>query len=259
MPSALGPADEHDGDAELVDGRAGRRRRSRPAPCRRPWRRRRWAAARGRRPRSVDLDGLAAVVPAAVAAHDVGQLGRAAAGADAARRRVQRPGRGPAAPALRLGGLLLRDGHQRSQDGLPGVASGQLTSNFSSPRRRPAGVDLARGASPPIGWSSAVGPGAVVLAQRRERQRQEHGVADQSARGRLVARRAGRSRLRSGRVLEDLLDLERDRALTVLQAAPALARPRRARSCPDRDGAVAHRLEGEVGVDRFALGHPPRS
>ena len=76
----LGPADQHDGDAELGGGPHGALRRSRRAPCRRPWRRRRWAASAHAVAGSVDVDGLAAVVPAAVAAHDVGQLGGAAAG-----------------------------------------------------------------------------------------------------------------------------------------------------------------------------------
>ena len=44
----------------------------------------------------VDVDGLAAVVPAAVRAHDVGQLGGAAPGADAARRARRASRRSPA-------------------------------------------------------------------------------------------------------------------------------------------------------------------
>src|SRR6478752_5487010 len=68
---------------------------------------------------SVDLDGLTAVVPPAVAAHDVGQLGGLAPGADAARRGGQGPGRCPATAALRLGGLLLRDGHKGGKPSEP--------------------------------------------------------------------------------------------------------------------------------------------
>src|SRR5260221_4463428 len=63
----------------------------------------------------LDVYRLAAVVPAAVAAHDVGHLGRAATGADAARGRVQRPRGGPPAPALHLRGLPLGDGHSEAR------------------------------------------------------------------------------------------------------------------------------------------------
>src|ERR687897_92055 len=61
--------------------------------------------------RSVDLDGHAAAVPAAVAAHDVGQLGRVAARADATGGAVEAPRARPGAAALGLRGLLLGDGH----------------------------------------------------------------------------------------------------------------------------------------------------
>src|SRR5690606_23139414 len=64
--------------------------------------------------RSVDVDGLAAAVPAAVAAHDVGLLHRAAAGAQAARGHLERPVGRPAAAALGLGGLLLGNCHRWS-------------------------------------------------------------------------------------------------------------------------------------------------
>src|SRR5439155_12500792 len=59
-----------------------------------------------------DVDGDAALVEAAVRAHDVGQLGVAAPRTDAARRRVQLPGGGAVAAALRLRLLLLGDGHR---------------------------------------------------------------------------------------------------------------------------------------------------
>ena len=75
-PSWLGPADEHDGDAELVGRLAGAGDDLVRAPCRRPWRRPRRAASAGLALQSLDVDGLAAAVPAAVRAHDVGQLGR---------------------------------------------------------------------------------------------------------------------------------------------------------------------------------------
>ena len=64
---AVGRTDEHDGDAELRRAAERARRRSRREPCRPRWRRLRPEA-------SVDLDRLAALVPAAVRADDVGQL-----------------------------------------------------------------------------------------------------------------------------------------------------------------------------------------
>src|ERR1700719_870556 len=70
------------------------------------------SGSRVRTGRSVDLDGLAPAVPPAVGAHDVGQLGLPAVGADAAGRRRQGPVGRPPAPALGLGGLLLGYGHR---------------------------------------------------------------------------------------------------------------------------------------------------
>ena len=64
--------------------------------------------------RAADLtyvDGLAALVPATVRADRVRHLGLAALGADAARGHGHRPGAGPPGARLRLGGLLLRNGH----------------------------------------------------------------------------------------------------------------------------------------------------
>src|SRR4051812_2901147 len=58
----------------------------------------------------LNLDGLAAAVPPAVGAHDVGQLGVPALRAHAAGRSGQCPVRRPAAAALRLRCLLLGDG-----------------------------------------------------------------------------------------------------------------------------------------------------
>src|SRR3954466_15114550 len=60
-----------------------------------------------------DVDGLAVVVPAAVRAHHVRQLGLPALRADATGRRGEPPVGGPPATALGLGGLLLGDGHRR--------------------------------------------------------------------------------------------------------------------------------------------------
>src|SRR5579871_6885256 len=67
-----------------------------------------------RRLKSVDLDGLATLVPAAAGADHVRRLGRLAMRADAAGRAAQAPRRGLVAAALRLRLLLLRDGHGRS-------------------------------------------------------------------------------------------------------------------------------------------------
>src|SRR5579883_3069353 len=81
------------------------------------------SAGERRRPRrvtSVDLDGLAPLVPPAVRAHDMGQLRLVAVRADAPRRRCQAPVRGLAAAALGLGRLLLGDCHPRSTPDQPG-------------------------------------------------------------------------------------------------------------------------------------------
>src|ERR1700685_1381443 len=62
--------------------------------------------------KSVDLDRLAALVPAAGGTHDVGGLGGLAVRAHAAGRARQSPGAGLVRTALGLGLLLLRDGHR---------------------------------------------------------------------------------------------------------------------------------------------------
>src|SRR5689334_22064175 len=74
----------------------------------------------------VDFDGLAAAVPAAVAAHDVGQLGGVALRADAAGRRLERPVGGPPGAGLHLRGLLLGDGHRCRCLALFAVGGAQL-------------------------------------------------------------------------------------------------------------------------------------
>src|SRR5581483_9286290 len=96
-------------------------RRSPWGRCRRPWRQPRSAASahlaviRGAITPLItaksDFDCLAAAVPAAVGAHDVGQLGLAALGADAAGRLGEAPGGRPPAAALGFRRLLLGDGH----------------------------------------------------------------------------------------------------------------------------------------------------
>src|SRR5580704_15631283 len=64
--------------------------------------------------KSVDLDRLATLVPAAIGAHDVRSLGPLAMRADAEGREGQPPGARLVGVALRLGLLLLRDGHDGS-------------------------------------------------------------------------------------------------------------------------------------------------
>src|ERR1700733_14109650 len=73
-----------------------------------------------RRLKSVDLDRLAPLVPAAAGADHVGRLGRLAVRAHAAGRQVQTPGPGQVAAALGLGFLLLGDGHE----GTPTIDTG---------------------------------------------------------------------------------------------------------------------------------------
>src|SRR5690606_14623947 len=161
--------------------------------------------------RSVDLDGHPAAVPTAVAADDVRPLHRVAPRADAARRAVEAPGAGPATAALGLGGLLLGDGHR----GLPATsrwrartraraAAGRRTqegetsgrpvepSKPARPRRpsvelqrverRPPGVDRGLGLAVLVGRDGdRVDLGrrarARLVAERRERERQRHRLA----------------------------------------------------------------------------------
>src|SRR5579875_4030532 len=65
--------------------------------------------------RSLDVERLAALVPATGGAHHVRQLGLAAPGAHAAGGGRQGPSAGPPAAALGLGGLLLGDSHDRDR------------------------------------------------------------------------------------------------------------------------------------------------
>src|SRR6478609_6336321 len=90
----------------------------------------------GRAGDSVDVDRLEAVVPAAVATHHVRTLHRAATGAGAARRRGDLPGRGPAAAALGLGGLLLGDGHRCSSVWWGAVVTREAPVGANEPRAR---------------------------------------------------------------------------------------------------------------------------
>src|SRR5262245_28349642 len=83
----------------------------------------------------LDFDSLAAVVPAAVRAHDVRELGGAAPRAHAAGGRAERPGAGPPAPALRLRRLLLRDCHAVALAHSLGVARSSAARRWRFPRR----------------------------------------------------------------------------------------------------------------------------
>ena len=103
-------ADEDDGDAELVDRPGGRRRRSRPAPGRRPWRRRRWgASARS----GIGQTSMATRLYQPHVPHTTwGSLACRTAGRALRAGSRRAPRRGPAAARLRLRGLLLGDSHR---------------------------------------------------------------------------------------------------------------------------------------------------
>ena len=97
------------------------------------------ASVDGRSPRrlkSVDLDGLATLVPPAAGADDVRRLGRLAVGAHAAGRAAQHPGGGLAAAALGLGRLLLRDSHRGSPTFESGRARTALVRGSATGARR---------------------------------------------------------------------------------------------------------------------------
>src|SRR4029079_3509502 len=147
---------------------------------------------------SVDVDGLAAVVPPAVAAHDVGQLGGAAARAGAAGRSLDGPGRGATAAALRLGGLLLGDGHGSRAFWWCGegvvVRTGDRSGSGPCRSNSDAGSvlegEVVEGGPAGIAGSLLVvgHPGREVVgrrppaafgASRRQWQREQHGVADE--------------------------------------------------------------------------------
>ena len=230
----LGPADEHDGHAELRHGPvgAGDDLVGRLVAAHRVERDGQ-QCDRSARPGSVDLDGLAAGVPAAVAAHDVGQLGGAAAGAEAARRALERPGARPGGSGswpwrssswgrpwewssggecesgARRGGAQPGDGSGTASDPVepgpagPSVLGSSCRSSRAAQRgsRRPASLGLRRpGRRPADDGRERLGgrARAVVAAQRGQREGQQDGVADERARGRCRRRRAGRSRPASG-------------------------------------------------------------
>src|SRR4051812_7500134 len=192
----------------------------------------------------LDVDGLTAVVPAAVAAHDVGRLGRAAPGTHAAGRGFERPGRRPAAPALHLRGLLLGNGHsertrlpvepQFLQCGPPRVLGG-----------------LVVGVLAEHGMALGLGPRARLLAQRRQGQRQQQILPNHRLEVDAVTLEWIGLPLHRARV-EDLLDVSCDDALDHAQASPALADPRRRDGALDGDGVVADRLDREAALDGCA-------
>ena len=222
-----------------------------------------WLTDRG----SVDVDGLAALVPTAGAAHDVGALGAPTAGAEAAIGRVEPPRRGPAAPALRLRGLLLRDGHS----GATRLAGLVVFGEIELVERRPAG---SRGGSRPTSGSSSgsLVPSTVPSTTAGKRsgagpwQPSSHSgasgsgssTASRTTGSRSISSGPERPGLALGRgALEDLLDRDLGGAPHLLQAAPALPHPRG----PDGAGhghALRDRLEHEVDLDRLRRPRPRR-
>src|SRR3954453_4340588 len=135
----------------------------------------------------LDVDGLAAAVPAAVGAHHVGQLGLAALRADAAGRGRQGPVRGAPAAALGFGGLLLRDGHGR----LSSVVESSVVVGTQRVQRCPSGITRHHGV--PAVALVAIGPAlgaealAVLAAEGRQGQLEQYSVARQRRQVDLVA------------------------------------------------------------------------
>ena len=187
-----------------------------------------------------------------------------ALGAHRAGRRLQHPVGCPAAAALRLGGLLLRDGHRdghprRSRPG-PRSALTQEPVERRPPRDRPSvrrrrNVDCSRSS-----WPRTAGtePEAVLGAQWGEGQLEEDRVPGQGLEvelvpgqqvGLLVAVGAAR-RARTARAPWPTTCARRP----VLRTAGT--HPARARSTvPGSHDPARVRGEGHVGSDRRALGH----
>ena len=124
----LGRAHQHDRDAVLARRPAGHPRRSRRAPCRRPWRRRRRAAWPASRVWDARPGGSSQSTSTAWRPLYQPQLGQTTCGVLAAWQcghtlragRRRRHAAGLVAAALGLGLLLLRDSHGRS----PTIGSG---------------------------------------------------------------------------------------------------------------------------------------
>ena len=218
------------------------RPRSRPGPGRRPWRRpppagRPARCAAGRRPagvKSVDLDGLATLVPPAVGADHVGHLGLRGSGGTrcgpAGSAASWRPGGcGPwpwrssswgrpssvlQLSADRAGGVRLPwpgrvPGRRRS--GLPGgcappAAAGTRGTGYWADRstsrlahRGSLGATHPHDSVVAVGPALGAQPPAGLAAERGQGQLEDHGVVDHGPQVELVVDDAGRPPRRRGR------------------------------------------------------------
>ena len=273
----VGPADEHDRDAELVGGphRAGD---DLAGAGRRPSRRPRWAGIGWltRLGGSVDVDGLAAVVPAAGAAHDV----RAAWSLPQRGQRLRAGASSLQAEARRLRlfdfevfffGTAIAERYEASGECVGHSARSSSSSAAqpriarARPRRRPPQARRSRlvGGSPSLdrrpGSGRAPGPGSP----RRTAARAAARAAPRRARTRLevdlVAARAARSRPRSG-------VRSKISCTSIVGASRAPPRgsagtppPTAPGRCPVTRHALRDRLEHEVDLDRLAVRRPRRS
>src|SRR5580692_11523905 len=205
------------------------------------------ASGDGRSPRrlkSVDLDGLATLVPTAAGADHVRCLRGLAVRAHAAGRPAEPPGASQVAAALGLGLLLLGDCHERT----PTIGSGRsgcaqrhtwASGTVQALRKRlpehvevsPPGVpggNAAAVALVAVGSALGAQAGAVLLAQRRHRQLEHHGVSHHRGQVDLVevdrvevlVARAGHRQ-----VGEALVHRDEELALHPLGAAPARPDP----------------------------------
>ena len=199
----LGRADQHDADAVLGRRHAGRPRRSSPGALSPPMASTATGSVasvsgEGRSPRrlkSVDLDRLASLVPAAARADDVRRLGRLAVRAHAARpagrAATPRPGGcGPWPWTSSSSGQPWRVSNDRF---------GALGRSRTAPARRNRLPEHVEVSPPGVAWGNAaalalvaVGPapgaqaGAVGPAQGRHRQLEHDRVAHQGAEVELV-------------------------------------------------------------------------
>ncbi len=179
---------------------------------------------------SVDVDHLAAAVPAAVAADDVRQLHRAAVRAQRARRRGEPPVRRRGAGASCSAGSCASG----RPSGAPGRSVGEAVgSELELGERGPAGVGRRRVGVGVVGRGLGVAAarpavGSRTTARAAARAAPRRGRA---ARGRSRGRRAGRSRPRPGQARR--ARRPRRRARRSARAGRRCTRPRqRARSVP---------------------------